>query len=130
MQRRSFTEEDGTLVHVLDYDDGESSFDSVAIRYPIDTKDTVHVVGYEGDDAVYKESFRERDVSFEPVSAMGKGAMSSAIGLSVADGDTDTPPETPTGYGDFDEVPRSVMLALLGVGYTVVPDGRGWLDVE
>jgi hypothetical protein len=134
MHRRSITDEDGTLIHLLEYEGGESTFDSVAIRYPIETDSRLHVLGYVGEDAAYQESFEVRDLSFAPVSAMGKGEMDSAVGLTLADehddGDETVKAESATGYTDFDGVPRSVMLALLGVGYTVVPDGRRWLDVE
>lgn len=135
MHRRSITDEDGTLIHLLEYEEGESTFDSVAIRYPIETDSRLHVIGYSGEDAAYRESFEVRDLSFAPVSAMGKGEMDSAVGLTLADDESENDGETvhtesATGYTDFDGVPRSVMLALLGVGYTVVPDGRRWLDVE
>ncbi|MFT4948689.1 MAG: hypothetical protein ACI9CA_000811, partial [Natronomonas sp.] len=120
MQRRSVTDDDGTLIHMLEYSQEESTFDTVAIRYPIETDRRLHVLGYLGEEIVYQQSFEIRDLSFAPVTVMGKGEMDTAVGLTadddvqVDDEDVDdahaddvetATPESPTGYTNFDGVP-------------------------
>jgi hypothetical protein len=110
---RSRYDDDGSLVRIVDYDAGESPYDRVIIRIPTD-QEIIAVQGFEGDEQTYQDAFEIRDLSFDPISLLGRGETDRLTGTST---------------DDHESVPTDVSVALNGMGFTVVPSGREWLDV-
>jgi len=116
MQRRSTVTTDGTALHILDFGVDEGAYDQIVVELPLE-HDGVLVVRAlrDGGDQPETYSFSVRELSFDPISVMGKGETERVVGTS--------PTET-----DFDDLSPDVRRALLSIGYTAVPDGTTWLD--
>lgn len=116
-EQQSTYGEDGAYVRVVEYSDDERDdvgLDSVVVRIPPtdDESQLIAVEAFQGDESVYRETFELRDLSFDPISIIGRGETSSVTGISNSD----------------DDVPEGVSTALNGLGMAVVPSGEWWLN--
>ena len=113
--------EDGDELRTFKYE--SDSVDEVRIQlHP--TEDTFEVAALQDGQTVYHNTFRLRELSFDPVSVLGRGESDRLGGVSASDGETLT--EGEVGY---EGVPLPVHVALNSMGFAVVPEGEGWLDV-
>lgn len=116
IQKRSFTGDDGAVHHVLNYEDVDVEYDTIEIRLTPDDNSLMQVVGYKRDEVVYQNSFRQRRLTFDPVSVIGRGESNQLAGTSPADDTSE------------DGVPEEVEIAFNAIGMAVVPDGEWWLN--
>jgi hypothetical protein len=129
----------------IEYEDADREYDTVVVRLPPDA-DVFTVEAYregsspsqtdsqfsessettrEGDEAdelVYEQSFEMRDLSFDPISVIGRGETSKLTGTSPTQPSVNDEPN-----GDED-IPNDVETALNALGLAVVPNGEWWLN--
>jgi uncharacterized protein YkuJ len=113
--------EDGSELYIFECD-GESIDEVRMILSP--SEDTFSVAAMKDDERVYQNSFGMRELSFDPVSVLGRGVSERLGGVSAS-----TNPYNTTGEVGYEGVPDPVRVALNSMGFAVVPEGRGWLDV-
>jgi hypothetical protein len=65
-----------------------------------------------------------RELSFDPVSVIGRGESERLAGTSAS-----TEPYNTTGETGYEGVPDPVHMALNSIGLAVVPNGEEWLNV-
>jgi len=116
VDKRSTYDDDGGYLEILSYEGVDSEFDRVVIRVPPvgDDMFTCHCYAAGADDPTYEAAFEMRDLSFDPISVLGRGQSDRLGGVSST--------------GGYEDVPRDTMTALNAIGLAVVPQGRGWLD--
>lgn len=116
MQTHSRYDNNGAYVRIIEYDDEDDAdaFDRIVVRVPKDNPNRLACTAYEGEEAVWQTSFENRSLSFDPISLMGRGESEKLQGTS--------PVSKP-----YESVPRDVMVAMNGLGLTVVPQGEWWL---
>jgi hypothetical protein len=119
VQRHTTVDDDGALSHILEYEDDTFEYDAVEIRHDPNNDDIIQCRGYKGDEVVYQNAFKIRDLSFEPISAIGRGESEKLLGTS---------PQSDT--TDDDGVPDDINVAFNAIGMAVVPEGRWWIDGE
>jgi hypothetical protein len=119
-------DEEGAYVRIVDFDkpQGEneesptSGIARVVIRVFPDDEDQFAVYAYDDEgEIVYEDVFAQRELSFDPVSPLGRGASSRLQGVtgnSTADG--------------VDGLPSRVQTGLNAIGFAPVPHGTDWLD--
>lgn len=115
------TRSDGSVEHRVTPSDSE--FDTVLIRHSPDEPETFNVTCYVDDEVVEQFTFQTRQMSFKPLSLLGRGTSETLQGVSTTD-DTDDP------IAHRDEIPATVRVAFESMGLTVVPRGTEWLDGE
>ncbi len=115
VDKRSVVESDGALRHVLSYE-SSGEVTNIEIRHDPNDDSLMQVTAYNDDDVIYQNVFEMRDLSFDPISAIGRGETDKLTGMSS------------TGNGDDDTIPEEVALAFNSIGMAVVPQGRWWLD--
>lgn len=110
-------DDDGGYLRGIEYEEGDSQFDSVVVRVPPEEDDmfTVHCFQGDEDEPSYENAFEMRDLSFDPISVLGRGESEHIGGVSASN-------------ADYEGVPRDAMKALNAIGLAVVPQGRWWLD--
>lgn len=125
VHQRSTYGENGEYVRIVDYEDADGDYDTVVVRLPPDA-DVFTVEAYrEGDDEdelVYEQSFEMRDLSFDPISVIGRGETSKVTGTSP------TQPSPNDEPNDDEDIPDDVETALNALGLAVVPEGEWWLN--
>lgn len=115
LRKQSYVDDDGFTHDVLQYDD-DVEFDSVDIHYDPKHDDRIVVTAYDEDgEEVYQNTFERRELSFDPITAIGRGETNRLEGTTPAS-------------DDANNVPDDIQLALNAVGMTAVPEGTEWLD--
>jgi hypothetical protein len=112
-------DDEGAYVRVVDFDEPDTSgIARVVIRVFPDDENQFAVYAYDDEgEIVYEDVFAQRELSFDPVSPLGRGASSRLQGVtgnSTADG--------------VDGLPSRVQTGLNAIGFAPVPHGTDWLD--
>jgi hypothetical protein len=116
VKKRTVLDEDSSPRHVLNYENVPNvKYDVVVFKFDPDNESLVHCLAYVGEDIAYQNTFKRRELSFNPISVIGRGKSQQMTGVS----ENDT---------DGDNVPEDVGTALNAIGFTNVPDGDWWID--
>jgi hypothetical protein len=116
VSKRTLVDDDGSLSHILEYDDGDDvDFDAIVVKHDPDDDSRMVCVGYVGEDEQYRAMFKRRSLQFDPISVIGRGQTERLEGISDAEGDSSG-------------VPPDISTAVNSIGFTVVPNGEWWLD--
>jgi hypothetical protein len=113
--------EDGNELRIFECDD-EAVDEVRMVLSP--SEDTFSVAAMKDDETVYQNSFAMRELSFDPVSVLGRGQSDRLGGVSASESET-----LSEGEVGYEGVPNSVHTALNSMGFAVVPNGSEWLDV-
>jgi len=111
--KRSYVDDDGSLVHIISFAN-DSTYDRIEIRHDPDDETKLYVRGYEGETTAFTQGFERRELSFDPISAIGRGETDNLEGVS----------ET----SSIDELPSDISAALNSIGMAPVPQGEWWLN--
>lgn len=123
MQKRTIMGDDGGVQHVFEYGDtDEIPYSRVEIRHQPDNPEILTVHAHEDDSIVFQDAFKVRDLSFDPISVMGRGESKKLLGTSPVDD------HVKTDRLDETEVPREINTVFNSLGMTIVPQGEWWLD--
>jgi len=116
VEKRTVLDDDGSPRHVLNYEDvPDVEYDVVVFKFDPDDESLVHCFAYVGEDIDYQNTFQRREMTFDPISVIGRGESERMEGISEnEDNDAD--------------VPRDVGAALNAIGFANVPQGDWWLD--
>lgn len=114
IDKRTVMDDDGAERHVFDYK-GESrvAYDMVIFKNDPDDDSLIHCVAYKGEDIAYQTTFKQREMSFDPISSIGRGQTTEMWGVSDQ---------------QDAEVPRDIAIGLNVLGFAPVPSGEWWLD--
>lgn len=137
MRSRSIITDDGNDIRVIEWnwdliknsardlspissDEQTWKYERVVCEYPVENPEQFIIRGYKQDDPddrpSYENVFEMRELSFTPISIAGLGERNKMTGVSTAGGD------------EYNTIPRDIMLSLNSLGFTLVPQGTGWLD--
>lgn len=116
------TTDDGAVEHTVTPHDN-SEYDRIVITHTIDDPARFTVQCYT--DGGVDESFavETRNMSFDPVSLLGRGETDRLQGVSITDNSGSDP------VTERANIPEDVKIAFESLGFTIVPRGRGWLDL-
>lgn len=120
--KRTTIDENGKLNHILEYEEEEEDdfeFDTIVVQFDPNDEDIIICKGYKGDELAYQNAFRQRPLSFDPISAIGRGQTESLQGIS------DSPK---SGGTESDEIPGDIATAFNTIGFSIVPTGDWWID--
>jgi len=97
---------------------------TVVIRHTPDDAErmTCHCYNEDGN-AIWQHAFERREMTFDPISILGRGESTRLLGTS--------PTEEYVGPGDVterSEVPETVQTLFNALGMTIVPRGEWWLN--
>lgn len=117
--KRTSLDENGQLVHEIEFEEGDYDHDRIRIRHMEDDDHPERMVaeGFDGEELVFRTVFEARDLSFDPISPLDKSESERLLGTSLVN---DT---------DLEEIPQSVSTAFNTLGMAIVPKGEDWLDV-
>lgn len=107
------TDDDGAIIHLLDFEDQD--FERLVLRHEPEDHNVVYCYGYEenAEEPSYQTAFQRRELTFDPISIIGRGESNRVEGVSTSE--------------NIEEVPTPVNVALNSIGMALVPNGDEWL---
>ena len=134
--RHIIVDDTGSTRHIFDFEK-EEPIDRVVIVFRTDDKipNVLQIYNERSSDKPdAKIPFKERNVSFEPISVIGRGETDELRGLAPAgkshersytsrddDGDSRTPI-----INSYDEIPEVAKDVWKSEGFSVIPSGEEW----
>ena len=123
LQARQRVDSDGATI--IEFTESEGYFDHerVRLRVPMDGRMSLTIE--DDNEPIYKASFERRQLTFPPVSVIGRGEATELTGVSVTDEGKSVIDET---YAEGDrDIPFEATVALNAFGFSPVPQGEWWL---
>lgn len=112
LTKRSEVDEHGAPRYILEYDSDSMEFDQIVIQFDPDDEQRLYCRCYDEEDEAFTGAFVRRNLSFDPISYIGRGEASRLDGVEAV---------------EDDRLPDDVMTAMQSIGMTVVPTGEWWL---
>lgn len=144
---RTGVRDDGSVWHKIDFvreaDDVDESAptstedyicDEIIVQQYPDSPERLVCACYDSDECVWQGVFEARELTFDPISLLGRGESRRLLGVEASEDEPPAMAADSVGVGTLDEQARAgnppvqVRTALQSLGMTVVPQGTWWLD--